>query len=66
MVPEHNRVASSGIRDGTLTGSGRQWDLSAIDFFRVEDGATEQHWESVGWISAYQSFGLLREEAKDA
>ena len=32
----------------------------------LEDGAIEEHWESVDWIRAYQSFGLLNQEVDDA
>jgi predicted ester cyclase len=66
MVAENNRVASRSVWDGTLTGSDQSADFTTLDFFRVEDGAIEEHWESVDWISAYQSFGLLDEEVKDA
>ena len=66
MVAENNRVASRSVWDGTLTGSGQPVDFTTLDFFRIEGGAIEEHWESVDWISAYQSFGLLNEEVKDA
>jgi predicted ester cyclase len=66
MVAENNRVASRSVWDGTLTGGGQPVDFTTLDFFRVEDGAIEEHWESVDWISAYQSFGLLSEEVEDA
>ena len=66
MVAESNRVASRSVWDGTLAGSGEAVDFTTLDFFRIEDGAIAEHWESVDWISAYQSFGLLSEEAKDA
>src|SRR5258706_6850245 len=66
MVAENNRVASRSVWDGTLTGSGQAVDFTTLDFFRIEAGAIEEHWESVDWISAYQSFGLLHEEVNDA
>ena len=66
MVAENNRVASRSVWDGTLTGSGQPIDFTTIDFFRIEDGAIEEHWESVDWIGAYKSFGLLNEEVYDA
>ncbi len=66
MVAENNRVASRSVWDGTLTGSGQPVDFTTLDFFRIEGGAIEEHWESVDWISAYRSFGLLNEEVSDA
>src|SRR4029077_9063186 len=66
MVAENNRVASRSVWDGTLVGSGQAVDFTTIDFFRIEDGAIEEHWESVDWIRAYQSFGLLDQEVNDA
>jgi hypothetical protein len=33
--------------------------------FRVEDGVIAEHWESVDWVQAFQSFGLLSDEVKD-
>jgi predicted ester cyclase len=66
MVAENNRVASRSVWDGTITQSGREADFTTLDFFRVEDGRVAEHWESVDWVSAYQSFGLLSEEVKDA
>jgi predicted ester cyclase len=59
MVAENNRVASRSVWDGTITGSGRAADFTTLDFFRIEDGLVEEHWESVDWVRAYQSFGLL-------
>jgi predicted ester cyclase len=66
MVAENNRVASRSVWDGTITQSGRAADFTTLDFFRIEDGLVAEHWESVDWISAYQSFGLLSDEVKDA
>ena len=66
MVAEQNRVASRSVCDGTITQSGRPADLTTLDFFRIEDGLVAEHWESVDWIGAYQSFGLLDEEVDDA
>ena len=66
MVAENNRVASRSVWDGTITQSGRPADLTTLDFFRIEDGLVAEHWESVDWIGAYQSFGLLDEEVDDA
>jgi hypothetical protein len=60
-----SQVASRSVWDGTLTGSGQPVDFTTFDFFRIEDGAVEEHWESVDWISAYKSFGLLNEEVND-
>ena len=65
MVVENNRVASRSIWDGTLAGSDQTADFTTLDFFRIEDGLIEEHWESVDWIRAYQSFGLLTKELQD-
>jgi predicted ester cyclase len=65
MVAENNRVASRTVWDGTLSGSGQPVDFTTLDFFRIEGGDIAEHWESVDWISAYQSFALLNEEVTD-
>jgi len=65
MVAENNRVASRSVWDGTITGSGRPADFTTLDFFRIEDGLVAEHWESVDWVGAYQSFGLLSDRAND-
>jgi predicted SnoaL-like aldol condensation-catalyzing enzyme len=51
---------------GTITQTGRPADFTTLDFFRIEDGLVAEHWEFVDWVGAYQSFGLLPEEVKDA
>ncbi len=66
IVAENNRLASRSVWDGTITQSGRAADFTTLDFFRIQDGVVAEHWESVDWVSAYQSFGLLSEEVKDA
>jgi predicted ester cyclase len=66
MVAEGNRVASRSVWDGTITQSGRQADFTTLDFFRIEEGVVAEHWESVDWVRAYQSFSLLAEEVNDA
>jgi predicted ester cyclase len=66
MVAENNRVASRSVWDGTLTGSGQPVDFTTLDFFRIEDGLIAEHWESVDWVRAYQDFGLLSSDVKDA
>jgi predicted ester cyclase len=65
MVAENNRVASRSVWDGTITQTGRAADFTTLDFFRIEDGLIAEHWESVDWVHAYQSFGLLSEEVHD-
>jgi predicted SnoaL-like aldol condensation-catalyzing enzyme len=65
MVAEQNRVASRSVWDGTISQSGRAADFTTIDFFRIDNGLVAEHWESVDWISAYQSFGLLADEVND-
>jgi predicted ester cyclase len=65
MVAEHNRVTSMSVWDGTLTG-GDSADFFTLDFFRIEDGLIAEHWESVDWVRAYQSFGLLSPDVNDA
>jgi predicted ester cyclase len=65
VVAENNRVASRSVWDGTITQSGRPVDFTTLDFFRIEDGVVAEHWESVDWVRAYQSFGLLSDEVKD-
>jgi len=65
MVAENNRVASSSVWDGTVTQTGLAADFITTDFFRIEDGLVAEHWESVDWVSAYQSFGLLSDEANN-
>jgi predicted ester cyclase len=65
MVAENNRVASRSVWDGTITQTGRAADFMTLDFFRIEDGLVAEHWESVDWVRAYQSFGLLSDEVKD-
>jgi predicted ester cyclase len=66
MVAENNRVASRSVWDGTITASGQPADFTTLDFFRVNDGVIAEHWESVDWVRAYQSFGLLSDEVNDA
>jgi predicted ester cyclase len=65
MVAENSRVASRSVWDGTLTGSGQPVDFTTLDFFRIQDGLIAEHWESVDWVRAYQSFGLLSDQVKD-
>jgi predicted ester cyclase len=65
MVAENNRVASRSVWDGTITQTGQAADFTTIDFFRVDDGFVAEHWESVDWIGAYQSFGLLSDQVND-
>jgi predicted ester cyclase len=64
MVAENSRVASRSVWDGT-TQDGRAADFTTLDFFRIEDGLVAEHWESVDWVGAYQSFGLLPDPAND-
>jgi len=64
-VAEGNRVASRSHWDGTIAQTGQPADFTTLDFFRIEDGLIAEHWESVDWVGAYQSFGLLTEEVKD-
>jgi predicted ester cyclase len=66
MVAENNRVASRSEWDGTIAQSGRPADFATLDFFRIEDALVAEHWESVDWVRAYQSFGLLSDEVDDA
>jgi predicted ester cyclase len=66
MVAENNRLASRSVWDGTINASGRPADFTTLDFFRIEDGLIAEHWESVDWVRAYQSFGLLPDDVKDA
>ena len=65
MVAESNRVASRSVWDGTVAASGRPADFTTLDFFRIEDGLIAEHWESVDWVRAYQSFGLLSDQIND-
>ncbi len=65
MVAENNRVASRSVWDGTITQTGVAADFPTIDFFRIEDGLVAEHWESVDWVGAYQSFGLLSNQVND-
>jgi predicted SnoaL-like aldol condensation-catalyzing enzyme len=58
-------MSSRSVWDGTITKSGRTADFTTLDFFRIEDGVVAEHWESVDWVGAYQSFGLLSEEVND-
>jgi predicted ester cyclase len=62
IVAENNRVASRSVWDGTISRTGRAADFMTIDFFRIEDGLVAEHWESVDWVGAYQSFGLLSDQ----
>src|SRR5580693_4430347 len=66
IVAENNRLASRSVWDGTITASGRPADFTTLDFFRIEDGLIAEHWESVDWVRAYQSFGLLPDDIRDA
>jgi predicted SnoaL-like aldol condensation-catalyzing enzyme len=66
MVAENNRLASRSVWDGTITASGRPADFTTLDFFRIEDGLIAEHWESVDWVRAYQAFGLLPDDVRDA
>jgi len=65
-VAENNRLASRSVWDGTIDASGRPADFTTLDFFRIEDGLIAEHWESVDWVRAYQSFGLLPDGITDA
>ena len=65
-VAENNRLASRSVWGGTVDASGRPADLTTLDFFRIEDGLIAEHWESVDWVRAYQSFGLLPDGIIDA
>jgi predicted SnoaL-like aldol condensation-catalyzing enzyme len=58
-------MSSRSVWDGTITQSGRKADFTTPDFFRIEDGVVAEHWESVDWVGAYQSLGLLSEEVDD-
>jgi predicted ester cyclase len=64
-VAENNRMASRSVWDGTIVESGQPADFTTLDFFRIEDGLIAEHWESVDWVRAYQSFGLLSDGVKD-
>jgi predicted SnoaL-like aldol condensation-catalyzing enzyme len=76
VVAENNRVASRSLWDGIVTlrrhpsprcsQNGRPADFTTLDFFRIEDGMIAERWESVDWVRAYQTFGLLSEEVRDA
>jgi predicted ester cyclase len=66
MVAENDRVASRSIWDGTIAASGRPSDFTTLDFFRVEDGLIAEHWESVDWVRAYQTFGLLPDDVRES
>jgi predicted ester cyclase len=66
VVAENSRVASRSVWDGTIVESGRPVDFTTLDFFRIADGVVAEHWESVDWVRAYQSFGLLPDEVADA
>ncbi len=65
MVAEGNRVASRSHWDGTIAQTGQPADFTTLDFFRIEDGLVAEHWESVDWVGAYQSFGLLTKEVNN-
>jgi predicted ester cyclase len=65
IVAENNRAASRSVWDGTIVDSGQPADFTSLDFFRIEDGLIAEHWESVDWVRAYQSFGLLPEEVAE-
>ena len=66
IVAENNRVASRSVWDGTITESRRAADFTTLDFFRIEDGLIAEHWESVDWVGAYQSVGLLSDDIKES
>jgi predicted ester cyclase len=65
IVAENNRLASRSVWDGTISETGRPADFTTLDFFRIEDGLIAEHWESVDWVRAYQSFALLSDEVRD-
>ncbi len=58
-------VHGTRSRTGLKRCHGRPADFTTLDFFRIEDGLVAEHWESVDWVRAYQSFGLLSDEVKD-
>jgi hypothetical protein len=58
-------MSSRSVWDGTITQSGPKADFTALDFLRIEDALPAEHWESVDWVGAYQSFELLSEEVND-
>ena len=57
--------APSRAFSGTIFETGQPADFTTLDFFRIEDGVIAEHWESVGSVRAYQSFGLLSDEVGD-
>jgi predicted ester cyclase len=65
MIAKNNRVASRSVWDGTVTQTGRAADFTTLDFFRIEDRLVAERWESVDWVGAYQSFGLLSDTVND-
>jgi predicted SnoaL-like aldol condensation-catalyzing enzyme len=65
LAAENNRVASRCEWDGAIPQTGRAADVTTLDFFRIDDGLIAEHWESVDWIRADQSFGLLCGEVND-
>jgi predicted ester cyclase len=66
MVAENDRVASRSVWDGTITQTGQPADFTTLDFFRIDDRLIAEHWESVDWVRAYQSFGLLSDDVDGA
>ncbi|MED7826403.1 ester cyclase [Streptomyces chiangmaiensis] len=65
VVAENDRVASISVWDGTITASGTPVDFTSADFLRIEDGVAAEHWDTVGYVRLYQSFGLLHPSDPD-
>ena len=67
---EHEADDDSGsahwLAHYTFTQTGRHVDNDVRARFRFRDGLIAEHWESVDWVRAYQSFGLLSDEVGDA
>jgi predicted ester cyclase len=63
VVAENDRVGSLSVWDGTVTASGQSVDFASADFLRIENGVAAEHWDTVDYVSMYQAFGLLPQDA---
>ena len=67
IVAENSRAASRSVWDGTIDASPAAQPTSRPSTSSASrTGLIAEHWESVDWVRAYQSFGLLPDGITDA
>lgn len=66
LIAEGDKVVLYGTFSATHTGemqgipaTGRHFDLTAIDIFRLEDGKIVEHWDVVNQMGMLQQLGVI-------